>query len=66
MNPKIMDREIIDYRVLEEEGIRDLSDAINEAITQGWQPFGGVSASVVTHQIRGATRAHFYYAQADC
>lgn len=41
-------KEIKEYMVIAEYGTNDLNSKVNEAIANGWQPFGGIESTFIT------------------
>jgi len=52
------------YLAITEAGLTDFNNSVNKLIAEGWQPLGGVSATV-THIVQGTKNALFQeYTQA--
>jgi hypothetical protein len=56
---------ITDYQLLESEDMGGLEGAVQRAISEGWQPLGGVAVTMDTYEDRkGYTERSWTYTQA--
>jgi hypothetical protein len=55
---------ITEYSVCSSSNIPKLQEAVNQAIKNGWQPFGGVSMSLSMSSVNDKPVATTYFCQA--
>ena len=57
-------REIVEYAILEKRDMGELQKLVNEAIKEGWQPYGNLVIAVYSHGRLGTISTAHLYTQA--
>ena len=56
-------REIVEYALVEKRDNDDLQKVVNEAIKEGWQPYGNLVIAVYSHGRSGTINTDHLYTQ---
>jgi len=57
-------REIVEYAIVEKRDSGELQKVVNEAIKEGWQPYGNLVIAVYSHGRSGIVSTDHLYTQA--